>query len=104
MLLQPGNVPCALAHQIRSLMGWPGGQGCGLLQPAPNGALWLTHACRWLSMRMESLGAFSTFLAAVVAVEQQGSNAAALGLLLTYALQVRAPPAPGACLHSWSGA
>jgi hypothetical protein len=55
-------------------------------------------------MRMESLGAFSTFLAAVVAVEQQGSNAAALGLLLTYALQVRAPPAPGACLHSWSGA
>ena len=39
-------------------------------------------------MRMETLGAFSTFLAAVVAVEQQGSNAAALGLLLTYALQV----------------
>lgn len=43
---------------------------------------------RWLSVRLEGLGAFATLLAALVAVEQQGGSAAAMGLLLTFALQV----------------
>ena len=44
---------------------------------------------RWLSVRLEILGGVCTLLAALVTVEQQGRNAAAMGLLLTYALQVR---------------
>lgn len=39
-------------------------------------------------MRLETLGSLSMLLAALVALEQQGNNASALGLLLTYALQV----------------
>jgi hypothetical protein len=40
-------------------------------------------------VRLESLGALCTLLAALVTLEQQGGSAAATGLLLTYALQVR---------------
>lgn len=56
-----------------------------------------TVYCRWLSIRLESLGAFCTFVAAVVAVEQQGHNAALMGLLLTYALQVIKTDIAGCC-------
>ena len=42
---------------------------------------------RWLSVRLETLGALAALLSGVVAVEQRGS-AGALGLLLTYALQM----------------
>lgn len=43
---------------------------------------------RWLSVRLEGLGALCTLLAALVTVEQQSGRAATMGLLLTYALQV----------------
>ncbi len=43
---------------------------------------------RWLSVRLEGLGALCTLLAALVTVEQQAGSAATMGLLLTYALQV----------------
>ncbi|KAI8474713.1 MAG: hypothetical protein J3K34DRAFT_518016 [Monoraphidium minutum] len=48
-------------------------------------------ALLWLGVRLESLGALSTFLAAAVSVEQLGSgtaSAAAMGLLISYALQI----------------
>eukprot|EP00775_Hariotina_reticulata_P014677 gene14677-14830_t len=45
---------------------------------------------RWLSVRLEGLGAFCTLIAALVTVEQQSASAAAMGLLLTYALQITA--------------
>ena len=55
-----------------------------------NAAATLLNAAlnRWLSVRLEILGGVCTLLAALVTVEQQGRNAAAMGLLLTYALQV----------------
>ncbi|KIY96167.1 hypothetical protein MNEG_11796 [Monoraphidium neglectum] len=46
---------------------------------------------RWLGVRLETLGALSTLMAALVSVEQLGSgsaSAAAMGLLISYALQV----------------
>jgi hypothetical protein len=47
----------------------------------------LVMMCRWLSVRMESMGAMAAFAAAVLAVEQQGT-ASTTGLTLSYALQV----------------
>lgn len=49
----------------------------------------LLLCCRWLSVRLEGMGALCTLLAALVTVEQQSGRAATMGLLLTYALQVR---------------
>ena len=43
--------------------------------------------CRWLSVRLETLGALSAFSAALLAVEQAGS-ASSTGLSLSYALQI----------------
>ncbi|WIA43760.1 hypothetical protein OEZ86_010184 [Tetradesmus obliquus] len=45
---------------------------------------------RWLSVRLEGMGALCTLLAALVTVEQQSGSAATMGLLLTYALQITA--------------
>ena len=42
---------------------------------------------RWLSVRLETLGALAAFAAAVLAVEQRG-NASTFGLVLSYALQL----------------
>ncbi len=63
-------------------------QNCFIVWHVSRHLLLLSHTPRWLSVRLELLGAFSTFLAAFVAVEQQGQNAALMGLLLSYALQV----------------
>ncbi|KAG1680183.1 hypothetical protein FOA52_000296 [Chlamydomonas sp. UWO 241] len=50
-----------------------------------------THACnslnRWLGVRLEGLGAFATFCAAVVAVENR-AGASSAGLVLSYAMQL----------------
>jgi ABC-type bacteriocin/lantibiotic exporter with double-glycine peptidase domain len=54
---------------------------------------------RWLSVRLEGLGAFCTLIAALVTVEQQSASAAAMGLLLTYALQVG--PCDPVCSSAW---
>ena len=43
--------------------------------------------CRWLSVRLESLGALAAFAAAALAVEQRG-EASTFGLVLSYALQI----------------
>lgn len=45
---------------------------------------------RWLSVRLESLGAFATLLTAIVAVEQRGSSvdSSTMGLLLSYTMQI----------------
>jgi hypothetical protein len=42
---------------------------------------------RWLSVRLESLGALATLMAAIVAVEQRG-GASTAGLVLSFAMQV----------------
>lgn len=42
---------------------------------------------RWLSVRLESLGACATLMAAIVAVEQRG-GANTAGLVLSFAMQV----------------
>lgn len=42
---------------------------------------------RWLGVRVEGLGAFAAFAAAVLAVMQQG-GASVVGLTVSYALQV----------------
>ena len=44
---------------------------------------------RWLGVRLESLGAAATLMASLVAVEQRG-GASNAGLVLSYAMQVRA--------------
>ncbi|GMH44339.1 hypothetical protein BSKO_12273 [Bryopsis sp. KO-2023] len=44
---------------------------------------------RWLSIRLESLGAFAALFAGVLAVEQGGASAV-VGLTLSYALQITA--------------
>jgi hypothetical protein len=46
-----------------------------------------TSLCRWLSIRLETLGALSAFSAAALAVEQGGA-ASVVGLSLSYALQI----------------
>lgn len=56
----------------------------GSLPPKP-----ATH--RWLGVRLEGLGAFATFCAAVVAVENR-AGASSAGLVLSYAMQVRHEP------------
>lgn len=43
--------------------------------------------CRWLSIRLETLGALAAFSAAVLAIEQRGT-ASTIGLTLSYALQI----------------
>ena len=42
---------------------------------------------RWLSVRLETLGALAALAAAVLAVEQRG-EASVFGLVLSYALQI----------------
>lgn len=44
---------------------------------------------RWLSIRLEALGALTAFFAGVLAVEQGGASAV-MGLTLSYALQMTA--------------
>lgn len=43
--------------------------------------------CRWLSVRLEFLGALAAFSAAVLAIESRGA-ASQMGLTLSYALQI----------------
>lgn len=43
--------------------------------------------CRWLSVRLETLGALAAFSAAVLAIESRGA-ASQMGLTLSYALQI----------------
>ena len=43
--------------------------------------------CRWLSVRLEALGALAAFSAAVLAIESRGA-ASQMGLTLSYALQI----------------
>ena len=43
--------------------------------------------CRWLSVRLETLGALAAFSAAVLAIEARGA-ASQMGLTLSYALQI----------------
>ena len=42
---------------------------------------------RWLSVRLETLGAMAALAAAILTVEQRGA-ASDFGLVLTYALQI----------------
>ena len=44
-------------------------------------------ACRWLSVRLETLGAMAALAAALLTVEQRG-NASTFGLVLSYALSI----------------
>ena len=46
-----------------------------------------THRCRWLSVRLETLGALAALAAAVLTVEQRGA-ASTFGLVLSYALSI----------------
>lgn len=48
---------------------------------------WSHSPRRWLSIRLETLGALSAFAAAALAVEQGGA-ASVVGLSLSYALQI----------------
>ncbi len=43
--------------------------------------------CRWLSVRLETLGALAALAAALLTVEQRG-NASTFGLVLSYALSI----------------
>lgn len=45
--------------------------------------------CRWLSVRLETLGALAAFSAAVLAIESRGA-ASQMGLTLSFALQITA--------------
>ena len=47
----------------------------------------LLPQCRWLSIRLETLGALAAFSAAVLAIESRGA-ASQMGLTLSYALQI----------------
>jgi len=44
-------------------------------------------SCRWLSVRLETLGALAALAAAVLTVEQRGA-ASTFGLVLSYALSI----------------
>lgn len=50
-------------------------------------ALKQDNCCRWLSVRLETLGALAAFSAAVLAIEARGA-ASQMGLTLSYALQI----------------
>ncbi len=53
----------------------------------PLRACLIWRACRWLSVRLESLGAVAALAAAVLTVEQRGA-ASTFGLVLSYALSI----------------
>ena len=48
---------------------------------------WLYCPARWLSVRLETLGALAALAAAILTVEQRG-NASTFGLVLSYALSI----------------
>ena len=55
---------------------------------------------RWLSIRLETLGALSAFSAAALAVEQGGA-ASVVGLSLSYALQITQLTNMTVSRHAW---